>query len=169
MAASRTTAATPWARASPTRIATTPWGQAIGGPGSAYNPFGYTATYKDAATGLYQMGARYYQPASGRFTQLDALPSKLLTVNRYYYTDCNPTNYTDPTGLDSGTCAGAAVAAYAGLAALAVIASMVSLGLGGLVLAAGSAYLAFLLRQIIGLADDYSCDELAAHVDVTPW
>jgi RHS repeat-associated protein len=75
-----------------------PWGGAIGGSGSAYNPFEYTATYKDAATGLYQMGARYYQPASG-FTQLDPHPGQLLTVNRFAYTGCNPTNYTDPTGL----------------------------------------------------------------------
>jgi RHS repeat-associated protein len=78
-----------------------PWGQAIGGSSSGYDPFGYTGTYKDAATGLYQMGARYYQPASGRFTQLDPHPGQLLTVNRYAYTACNPTNYTDPTGLFS--------------------------------------------------------------------
>ncbi|MBA2570926.1 MAG: RHS repeat-associated core domain-containing protein [Chloroflexi bacterium] len=76
-----------------------PWGQSIGGSGSAYNAFRYTATYKDAATGLYQMGARYYQPASGRFTQLDPNPNELLSVNRYAYTGCNPTSYTDPTGL----------------------------------------------------------------------
>ncbi len=45
------------------------------------------------------MGARYYQPASGRFTQLDPHPGQLLTVNRFAYVGCNPTNGTDPTGL----------------------------------------------------------------------
>lgn len=46
------------------------------------------------------MGARYYQTTSGRFTQLDPLPSKLLTVDRYAYVGCNPANATYPTGLD---------------------------------------------------------------------
>ena len=77
-----------------------PWGTTLQATGSAYNPFQYTGTYQDAATGYYQMGARYYQPASGRFTQLDPLPKMLVTNNRYAYAGCNPANYIDPTGLD---------------------------------------------------------------------
>ncbi|MDP9382987.1 MAG: hypothetical protein M3Q29_23190 [Chloroflexota bacterium] len=47
----------------------------MGSTGSGwYNPFRYTGTYLDGATGMYQMGARYYQPNTGRFTQLDPLP-----------------------------------------------------------------------------------------------
>ena len=45
------------------------------------------------------MGARYYQPSIGRFTQLDPHPHKLLDVNRYAYAGCNPANYSDPSGL----------------------------------------------------------------------
>jgi hypothetical protein len=39
------------------------------------------------------MGARYYDPARGRFTQLDPLG------NGYGYTGDNPVNFTDPSGL----------------------------------------------------------------------
>ncbi len=81
-----------------------PWGETIGITGTAYNPFLFTGTYKDGATGLYQMGARYYQPASGRFTQQDPLPDSILSFNRYAYADCNPSNVTDPTGLVSDSC-----------------------------------------------------------------
>jgi hypothetical protein len=49
--------------------------------------------------GLYQMGARYYQPGTGRFTQADPLPSSVFEANRYEYAYSNPANYTDPTGL----------------------------------------------------------------------
>ncbi len=78
-----------------------PWGETIGSTGTAYNPFLFTGVYKDGATGLYSMTQRYYQPSSGRFTQLDPLPSQLLTVNRYAYANCNPTNFVDPSGLEA--------------------------------------------------------------------
>jgi uncharacterized protein RhaS with RHS repeats len=44
------------------------------------------------------MGARYYNPFRGRFTQAD--PSG-QSANRYAYVGCNPINATDPTGLNS--------------------------------------------------------------------
>jgi uncharacterized protein RhaS with RHS repeats len=49
--------------------------------------------------GFYQMGARYYSPGMGRFTQQDPLGRSVFTANRYAYADCNPANKTDPTGL----------------------------------------------------------------------
>jgi RHS repeat-associated protein len=76
-----------------------PWGQTIASTGAVYNPWQFTSSYNDTATGLYQMGARYDQPASGRFTQLDPLPRSLISANRYAYAGCNPANFTDPTGL----------------------------------------------------------------------
>ncbi len=45
------------------------------------------------------MGARYYDSGIGRFTQLDPSPSSIFSKNRYAYTNCNPVNATDPTGL----------------------------------------------------------------------
>jgi RHS repeat-associated protein len=76
-----------------------PYGEPNGAATSAYNPFRYTGTYLDEATGLYQMGARYYQAAAGRFTQQDPLPSTIYDGQRYAYTGGNPTNYIDPTGM----------------------------------------------------------------------
>jgi RHS repeat-associated protein len=76
-----------------------PYGTTVDATGTAYNPYQYTGTYLDAATGLYQMGARYYQPGSGRFTQLDPLPTSVFEGQRYTYTPADPVNYSDPTGL----------------------------------------------------------------------
>ncbi len=89
-----------------------PWGETIGLTGTAYNPFLFTGVYKDGATGLYSMTQRYYQPSTGRFTQLDPLPKNLISVNRYAYAGCNPTNFVDPSGLDA--CEPAALLAASG-------------------------------------------------------
>ena len=77
-----------------------PYGLPNGGTGTAYNPLQYAGGYRDATTGFDLMGVRYHQPFAGRFTQLDALPRMLLTINRYEYAGSNPCNFTDPTGLD---------------------------------------------------------------------
>ncbi|MEU3964615.1 RHS repeat-associated core domain-containing protein [Streptomyces buecherae] len=58
-------------------------------------PYQYAGTYKDP-TGLYKMGARYYDPHTARFTQPD--PSGQET-NRYLYATADPINHTDPQGL----------------------------------------------------------------------
>ncbi len=71
----------------------------MGITGSTYNPYMYAGTYSDDPTGFYQMGARYYRPEWGRFTQQDPLPRSVFEANRYHYTGNNPCNYTDPTGL----------------------------------------------------------------------
>ena len=76
------------------------WGQTTGtGAQAANNPWQYAGGYKDTATGYTKFGARYYNPARGRFTQVD--PSSQET-NRYAYVSCNPINATDPSGLDVG-------------------------------------------------------------------
>jgi RHS repeat-associated protein len=81
-----------------------------------FNPWRYTGQYQDTTTGLYKMGARYYQPELGRWTQQD--PSG-LDANAYLYVSGNPVNFVDPSGLaflgidypfgetDSGGCNGA--------------------------------------------------------------
>jgi RHS repeat-associated protein len=63
--------------------------------GAVDNPWRYTGAYQDP-TGLYKMGARYYQPELGRWTQKD--PSR-IDVNPYTYTSTNPVTASDPTGL----------------------------------------------------------------------
>ncbi|WP_434600132.1 RHS repeat-associated core domain-containing protein [Streptomyces sp. A5-4] len=58
-------------------------------------PYRYAGTYADP-TGLYKMGARYYDPTLGRFNQPD--PSGQET-NPYLYAAADPVNNTDSTGL----------------------------------------------------------------------
>jgi RHS repeat-associated protein len=86
------------ARASLNAYRYDPWGGLLAASGT-YNPYMYAGTYNDHMLGLYQMGARYYQPGTGRFTQADPLPSSVFTANRYGYTPGNPANYADPSGL----------------------------------------------------------------------
>jgi RHS repeat-associated protein len=70
---------------------------AFGQPASG-NPSSARATFTgypfDAASDLYAAGARYYDPASGRFLSEDPVP----TVNPYPYAANDPVNLIDPTG-----------------------------------------------------------------------
>lgn len=61
----------------------------------------FTGQTWDAATGLYFYGARYYDPALGRFVQPDSVvprPFDPQSLNRYSYTSNNPVGRIDPTG-----------------------------------------------------------------------
>jgi len=52
-------------------------------------------------TGLMYYGARYYEPALGRFVSADAIvpePGNPQDLNRYTYVRNNPQRYTDPSG-----------------------------------------------------------------------
>lgn len=60
------------------------------------NPYRYTGGYRDADTGLYKLGYRYYDTTQGRFTQQD--PSGQET-NSYLYAIGNPINAVDSSGL----------------------------------------------------------------------
>jgi RHS repeat-associated protein len=57
--------------------------------------FGYTAAYTNPGTGLVLLGARYYDPTRGRFTQTDPAQA----TGDYGYAGEDPTNQVDPTGL----------------------------------------------------------------------
>jgi RHS repeat-associated protein len=66
------------------------------------NPWRYAGAYQDG-TGLYKMGARYYDPTLGRFTQQDPLfnPLDPKSWNRYTYAGDDPINFADLTGLEA--------------------------------------------------------------------
>ena len=66
------------------------------------NPWRYVGAYQDG-TGLYKMGARYYDPTLGRFTQQDPIfnPLDPKSWNRYTYAGNDPINFSDLTGLEA--------------------------------------------------------------------
>jgi RHS repeat-associated protein len=76
------------------RYAYDPYGSRTYSSGSVANPFGYAGGYLDS-TGLLMFGARYYDPSTARWTQVDS--SGGLSAP-YAYADDNPINETDPTG-----------------------------------------------------------------------
>lgn len=116
-------------------------------PGAAEtNVLRYIGGIYDASTGLYKLGARYYDASLGRFTQQD--PSGQEN-NPYTYAMNNPINASDPSGLltagdvfggivggvviTAGTAALCAGTAGIGCVAVGVGAGIVGGGIGGLV------------------------------------
>jgi len=74
--------------------------------GASVNPYLYTGQQFDAASGLYYLRARYYDPALGRFLSRDpAEPLRTLprALNRYVYVADNPLNAADPSGRQAFT------------------------------------------------------------------
>jgi len=60
-------------------------------------PFGYAGQYRDAGANTYDMRARAYDPAQGRFLSVDPLVDQ--TGQPYSYANGNPANNADPSGL----------------------------------------------------------------------
>jgi RHS repeat-associated protein len=81
-----------------------PYGERVlNDPASTSNRQFFTGKPLDQDTGLSYMGARYYDPAMGRFMGIDAKgvdPLKLQTFNRYAYGYNNPYRFIDPDGHD---------------------------------------------------------------------
>lgn len=62
----------------------------------------FTGQEHDGETGLYNYGARLYDPDMGRFISPDAFvpePGNPQSLNRYSYVYNNPLNYVDPSGF----------------------------------------------------------------------
>ncbi|MBY8881601.1 RHS repeat-associated core domain-containing protein [Actinacidiphila acidipaludis] len=75
----------------------TPYGAPRTTTGTLNQPNRYTGAYLDPS-GLYNLGARSYDPTLGRFTQPDPSGKE---ANPYAYTAGDPINYTDPKGTFS--------------------------------------------------------------------
>jgi RHS repeat-associated protein len=80
-----------------TRYHYTPYGLATATGSTSSNTLEFNATQNDR-TGLYLMGARYYNPATATFISQDPLGLAGGTTNLYQYANNNPTNLSDPTG-----------------------------------------------------------------------
>ena len=71
--------------------------------GSLPTDYAFTGQKADSYIKLIQMGARWYDPEIGKFTQPDSIiphPGNPQSFNRYSYVINNPLRYTDPTGHD---------------------------------------------------------------------
>lgn len=107
---------------------------AVGGAKPHVGVHGYSGHENDG-TGLVNMHARYFDPASARFTKPDLIrdfdPYLPATYNLYQYVGNNPVGYVDPTGL------GKIKWKKVGLGALKVVGSIAAVaGAVGLVVAA---------------------------------
>jgi len=78
-----------------------PYGAVIASSGTMPG-LGYQGAYTDPSTGLVDMGARWYDPATGSFTADDAVAGSPLSStvdgNSYAYGSGDPLTETDPTG-----------------------------------------------------------------------
>ncbi|MEL7424032.1 MAG: RHS repeat-associated core domain-containing protein [Bacteroidota bacterium] len=63
------------------------------------NAYRYNGKELDEATGLYDYGARYYDPAIARWGQVDPLAEEYVSVSPYAYVANNPLLYIDPDGM----------------------------------------------------------------------
>lgn len=81
-----------------------PYGERVmNDPAAVGNRQFFTGKPLDLDTGLSYMGARYYDPAVGRFMGIDAKgvdPMKLQSFNRFAYANNNPYRFVDPDGND---------------------------------------------------------------------
>ncbi len=87
-----------------TRRMTTPFGESRGAhlsPGDWLTDRGYVGGTQDDVTGLANLGAREYNSSLGRFLNSDPLLdlANPQQWNGYAYSDNNPVNLSDPSGL----------------------------------------------------------------------
>jgi len=79
-----------------------PYGELLGaGDGTEFLPFRFAQGYLDEETGLQKHGVRYYGMGIARWTQLDPVFGQItdpITLNRYQYANCDPSNNADPSG-----------------------------------------------------------------------
>ena len=73
------------------------YGNLTGHTGTSTTPLGYDGQYTDQDTGLIDLRAREYDPATAQFLSVD--PAVSITRAPYNYAGDNPINSGDPTGL----------------------------------------------------------------------
>jgi RHS repeat-associated protein len=77
------------------------FGGSAGSSGPHGDTFGFGGHRNDVESGLVYMGARYYDPALGRFISPDTMvpdTERPQSLNRYAYAYNNPIGNSDPTG-----------------------------------------------------------------------
>ncbi len=77
------------------------FGEVLNRTGSTENGYLFAGEQFDNTLSQYYLRARYYNPASGRFTQQDSWMgnnSDPITLHKYLYANADPANVTDPSG-----------------------------------------------------------------------
>jgi RHS repeat-associated protein len=80
------------------------FGMPVRTSGTTSNSFLYSGERYDSGVGLYDLRARYYNQATGRFWARDPIEGKKccgLTWNPYIYVKDDPVNAVDPTGREA--------------------------------------------------------------------
>ncbi|MEV6969848.1 RHS repeat-associated core domain-containing protein [Hamadaea sp. NPDC051192] len=79
----------------------TPYGEPRGATVTWIDNRGFLNQPANTNSGLTQLGARNYDPATGRFISLDPIfdGTNLQQLNGYSYAGSNPLTYSDPSGL----------------------------------------------------------------------
>jgi RHS repeat-associated protein len=79
-----------------------PYGKLLARSGDSGTVYGYTGEQHDGATGLVYLRARYYNPTLRLFMSEDPWAGDLTrphSLHNWSYTENNPTNFVDPSGL----------------------------------------------------------------------
>ncbi|GGV83962.1 hypothetical protein GCM10015535_28060 [Streptomyces gelaticus] len=102
-----------------TRRYTKPFGESRGtAPSTWPDDKGFLGKPADTDTGLTHIGAREYDPTSGRFLSVDPVlaPDDHESLNGYAYANNTPVTLADPTGLrPDGACGGASSSCGGGI------------------------------------------------------
>ncbi|OSZ61769.1 hypothetical protein OQI_03400 [Streptomyces pharetrae CZA14] len=131
-----------------------PWGE---DRGANLSPRSHTAFHTgddDAATGFVHLGAREYDPSTGRFISVDPVldQSDPLQANGYSYANNNPVTHADPSGLTStATNFDASIAALD--KQIAAYQKILNRSLGDVILATGWA----VFKEFVGWNDVVGC------------
>jgi len=79
------------------------WGRIVTETAPGTIPFGFGGGLVDPDTGLVHIGARDYDPATGRWTSADPIGFSGGDPDLYRYADGDPVDNSDPTGLSTVT------------------------------------------------------------------
>ena len=74
-----------------------PFGDTLNAGGESR--IGYAAQERDEESRYFAMGARQYDPLSGRFLSVDPLYEQFPDKTPYHYCNNNPISFKDPSGL----------------------------------------------------------------------
>ena len=81
------------------------FGKLLSQTGTTPNVYQYSGERFDSDLGLIHLRARYLNVDRGRFMSLDPYPGEMdepASIHKYLYTNADPVNYVDPSGMSSG-------------------------------------------------------------------